>query len=193
MQAALDEALRDRGVEALAYGPAQNHNGIVVTEETAMRFNLIRISDLASFASELTFGGPPECPERPSCLIGLEDVYGLRFDAFQPLDVGGPATVAALTGGEVDVGLLFTTDPNIGENDLVLLIDNRRLQPAENVVPIARSEVLGRHTGMREVVDGVTRALSTEDLRELNRLVELERQRPQAVAHEWLLLEGLVE
>jgi osmoprotectant transport system substrate-binding protein len=158
-----------------------------------MRYNLIRISDLAPFASELTFGGPPECAERPSCLIGLEKVYDLHFEEFQPLDVGGPATVAALQGGEVDVALLFTTDPNIGEHDFVLLTDNRRLQPAENVVPIARSETLGRHLGMRELIDGVTRALSTEELRELNRLVDLEGQRPESVAKEWLREEGLVE
>ena len=193
MQEALDEVLLDRGIEALAHGPAQDRNGIVVTAETAMEFNLIRISDLVPFAPELTFGGPPECPERPSCLIGLEQVYDLHFEEFQPLDVGGPATVAALEGGEVDVGLLFTTDPNIAEHDFVLLTDNRRLQPAENVVPIARSEALGRHVGMRELVDSVTRALSTEELRELNRLVDLEGQSPEAVAREWLRVEGLVE
>ncbi len=193
MHRQLNAAWLDRGIEAMAYGPAQDRNGIVVTQETAMEYNLIRISDLEPFARELTFGGPPECPDRPSCLIGLEEVYGLRFDEFQPLDVGGPATVAALEGGEVDVGLLFTTDPNIGDKDFVLLADDRRLQPAENVVPIARSEVLGRHTGMRELVDSVTRALSTEELRELNSLVDLEGHQPEAIAREWLLLEGLVQ
>jgi osmoprotectant transport system substrate-binding protein len=193
MHRELNDAWLGRGVEALAYGPAQDRNGIVVTQETAMEYNLIRISDLAPFAPELTFGGPPECPDRPACLIGLEDVYGLHFEEFQPLDVGGPATVAALEGGEVDVGLLFTTDPNIRAKHFVLLSDNRRLQPAENVVPIARSEVLGRHTGMRELVDSVTRALSTDELRRLNALVDLEGQRPEAVAEEWLLREGLVE
>jgi osmoprotectant transport system substrate-binding protein len=193
MARALNETLIDRGIEALAYGPAQDRNGIVVTEETAMEYNLIRISDLEPFASELTFGGPPECPERPSCLVGLEKVYGLDFAAFQPLDVGGPATVAALEGGEVDVALLFTTDPNIAARDFVLLTDNRRLQPAENVVPIARSEALGRNVGMRELADEVTLALSTNELRRLNRLVELEGKDRKTVAAAWLRREGLVE
>ncbi|MGH2807157.1 MAG: ABC transporter substrate-binding protein [Actinomycetota bacterium] len=193
MAAALNETLIERGIEALAYGPAQDRNGIVVTQETATEYNLIRISDLEPFAPELTFGGPPECAERPLCLVGLEEVYDLEFAGFQPLDVGGPATVAALEGGEVDVALLFTTDPNIEERDFVLLTDDRRLQPAENVVPLARSEVLGRNADMRELVDDVTIALSTDELRRLNRLVDLEGKDRRAVAHAWLLREGLVE
>jgi osmoprotectant transport system substrate-binding protein len=61
----------------------------------------------------LILGGPPECPERPFCQIGLRDTYGLEFAEFRPLDVGGPLTVAALENGDIDVGLLLTSDPNI--------------------------------------------------------------------------------
>jgi osmoprotectant transport system substrate-binding protein len=193
MQAALDAALLDRGIEALAHGPAQDRNGIVVTRETAEDLHLSAISHLRPFAYRLVFGGPPECAERPECLSGLDETYNIRFKEFRPLDVGGPATVAALAGGEVDVALLFTTDPQIEANDFVLLTDDKHLEPAENVVPIARSEVLGRHTGMRELVDSVTRALSTEELRELNRLVALELRPAEEVASDWLLREGLVD
>ena len=66
-----------------------------------------------SIASTLVLGGPPECPERPFCLLGLEETYGLEFKEFTPLDAGGPLTVQALTGGQIQVGLLFTSDPAI--------------------------------------------------------------------------------
>ena len=71
-----------------------------------------------SLASTLVLGGPPECPERPFCLLGLQDTYGLEFKEFAPLDAGGPLTVQALTGGQIQVGLLFTSDPAIAANGL---------------------------------------------------------------------------
>src|SRR5215207_8003905 len=57
-------------------------------------------------AGQLTFGGPPECPERPFCLPGLQETYGIEFAEFIPLDVGGPLTVEALQNGDIDVALL---------------------------------------------------------------------------------------
>ncbi len=55
-------------------------NVFVVTQETADEFDLTTVSDLASVDEQLVLGGPPECPERPFCLLGLEDTYGLQFD-----------------------------------------------------------------------------------------------------------------
>ena len=69
--ARLEQAFAPRGVSVLAYAPAQDRNGFVVTGDLARRRNLEKVSDLAPLASRLAFGGPPECPERPLCLKGL--------------------------------------------------------------------------------------------------------------------------
>ena len=124
-----------RGLVAGRPAAAQDGNAIVVTAATAARYRLRTISDLAKVAGHLIFGGPPECVENPSCLPGLKLVYGLRFREFVPLDSGGPLTRQALLDGDVSVALLFTTDPAIRAQHLVVLTDNRGLQPAENVVP----------------------------------------------------------
>ena len=55
-------------------------NALVVTQETADKFGLTTISDLATVTEQLTLGGPPECPERPFCILGFEEVYGLTFE-----------------------------------------------------------------------------------------------------------------
>lgn len=190
----LTAVLQPRGVSVAKPAEAQNRNGIVVTKETAERYGLVAISDLREEASGFIFGGPPECPERPLCLPGLKARYGLRFETFLPLDAGGPATVGALQTGEVDVGLLFTTDPDIVAHQFVLLEDDRELQPAENIVPILRSEVLNRYgSGLLKTIGKVTRRLTTSDLRTLNRGTELEGRSPRIVAGEWLAQQGLVE
>ncbi|HYX43532.1 MAG TPA: glycine betaine ABC transporter substrate-binding protein, partial [Acidimicrobiales bacterium] len=83
--ARLREAFEPRGVTVLEPAEAQNRNGVAVTRQTAARLGLARISDLAPVAGTLVFGGPPECPERPFCLVGLQARYGLAFKEFRAL------------------------------------------------------------------------------------------------------------
>ena len=96
---ALAGSVAGRGLVAARPAPAQDANAIVVTAATAARYGLRSIADLARAAPRLLFGGPPECPERPYCLRGLQRAYGLRFKAFVPLDAGGPLTLQALQAG----------------------------------------------------------------------------------------------
>jgi osmoprotectant transport system substrate-binding protein len=181
---ALRRALEDRPIVALAAAPAQDANAVVVTPETAQRYHLEAVSDLADVAPTLSFGGPPECPTRPLCLLGLSEIYGLEFGTFVGLDVGGPVTRQALERGDIDVALLFTTDPSV--DDLVVLRDDRGLQPAENVVPLVRREVVDRWgQPLVATVDAVSAALTTEVLRSLN--AEMGGGRPASeVATAWL-------
>lgn len=186
--------LQPNGVSVAEPAAAQNQNGFVVTKATAKRHGLVQISDLQDVAKSLAFGGPPECPERPLCLAGLEERYDLSFKEFLSLDAGGPATISALEGGDVDVALMFTTDPDIAARDLVLLEDDRSLQPAENIVPIVRLEVLDRYGAQFETtIRQVTRRLTTADLRNLNRRIELGERSTRGVAAGWLKEQGLTE
>lgn len=192
-QRRLIQAFGGRGIEVLDYARAENKNEVVVTQETAERFNLESISDLRRVAPDLVFGGPPECPSRPLCLMGLEQEYGLEFKGFQPLDVGGTLTVAALEGGEVDVAALFTTNPEITAKGFVVLEDDRNLQPSEHLVPVVRSEISKTYgANFTRVVDSVTKHFSTEALRQLNGEVEIEGENPVEAAREWLVAEGLL-
>lgn len=188
----LREAFAARGITTLAPAPAQNQNAVAVTRATAERLGLRTVSDLRAVAPALVFGAPPECPERQFCLAGLTAVYGLRFKEFRPLDAGGPLTVGALEGNEIDVGLLFTTSPAVATSDLVLLVDDQGLQPAENVVPVVRAPVLDRHGDvLRRAADKVSRVLTTDALIGLNRRVDVEGATAAEAAREWLVGHGL--
>lgn len=143
-----------------------------------------------SVASQLTLGGPPECPKRPFCLPGLKETYGVEFADFKPLDVGGPLTVKALANGQVDVGLLFSTSSAIPDNNFVLLEDDKNLQTAENIAPVVRSEVLD--DTITEQLNAVSAALDTDTITELNGRVELDREDPADVAADFLEQEGLL-
>jgi osmoprotectant transport system substrate-binding protein len=190
----LEEAFGGRGVRVLASSPAQDANAIVVSAETAEKHGLKTISDLIPIAGQLVLGGPPECPSRPLCLAGLRSTYGLSFKSFVALDAGGPLTSAELAAGLIDVGVLFTTDWQIRSNRFVVLEDDRRMQPAENVTPVVRTEVIAAYGGrFSDVVDAVSLRLTTETLRELNGRVALSATPPAQVAAEWLRSEGIVQ
>jgi len=188
----LGEAFATRGVTALERAPAQTQNALAVTRATADRLRLTRVSDLRQVAPGLVLGAPPECPERRFCLAGLTAVYGLTFKEFRSLDAGGPLTVGALEGNEIDVGLLFTTSPAVTTSGLVLLADDRGLQPAENVVPVVRTSVLERHGDtLHQAVNAVSRLITTAELVSLNREVDVDGETPSQAARSWLARHGL--
>jgi osmoprotectant transport system substrate-binding protein len=174
MHDALATVLDRVGIVALEPAPAQDSNVFVVTTRTAGRLNLRRISDLAPHAGSLTIGGPPECEIRPLCLVGLHSVYGLTFEDFVPLGAGGALAGQALRENQVDVALLFSTAPGLANQGLVVLNDDRNLQPAENITPLVRSEVVERWgPELVDRVNAVSRHLTTVGLQGLNeRLVD---------------------
>ena len=189
---ALARSMTGRALVTGNAAAAQDGNAIVVTAATAARYRLRTISDLARVARQLVFGGPPECPERAYCLLGLRLDYGLRFREFVPLDSGGPLTLQALVAGDIGAALLFTTDPNIRARHLVVLADNRGLQPAENIVPVLRRTTVDRFgDGLLAALNAVSARLSTAALTALDAQVDLDGRAPRAVAGRWLQAQGL--
>jgi osmoprotectant transport system substrate-binding protein len=189
---ALTQLMADQGVVAGLPAAAQNTNAIVVRAATGARYGLRSIADLARMAPRLTFGGPPECPGRAYCLPGLRQSYGLRFKSFIPLDAGGPLTLQALQAGNIDVALLFSTDPSISARHLVVLADDHRLQPAENITPLVSRDVVARYgAGLVAALNAVSARLDTLTLRALDARVETHGQDPRQVAESWLRTQRL--
>jgi osmoprotectant transport system substrate-binding protein len=190
---ALAMGLAGRGLLAARPAAAHNTNAIVVTAATAARYGLRSITVPARVAPRLTFGGPPECPERAYCLRGLRRACGLHFKTFIPLDAGGPVTLQALRAGDIGVALLFTTDPNISAQHLVVLADDRALQPAENITPVVRRDAVARYgTWLLTLINAVSARLTTGSLRSLDAQVVLDGRRPRTVGQARLRAQGLL-
>ena len=165
---ALRTAFAARGIAVLGFAPAEDRNGIVVAATTASLHSLRRISDLRRVAATMVFGGPPECPQRPLCLPGLRERYGLRFAAFRAMPTR-VATAEALESGEIDVGLLETSDPRLATSPLTLLDDDRGLQPPDNVVPVVRQRIVDAYgPGFAAAVNAISATLTTAALVRLN-------------------------
>nr|WP_255604771.1 ABC transporter substrate-binding protein [Mycolicibacterium xanthum] len=149
--------------------PAEDKDTVAVTAQTAQRWNLTTIADLAAHSPDVKFGAPSEFLNRSEGLPGLNQAYGLdipesNFVAIS--DGGGPATVRALTDGTVTAANIFSTSPAIAQNDLVVLEDPKNNFLAANVVPLVSSQK--KSDDLKTVLDAVSAALTTEDLIAMN-------------------------
>jgi osmoprotectant transport system substrate-binding protein len=163
---------------------AEDKDAIVVTKQTADKYHLSSIADLAAVANKLTLGAPPEFQTRPDGIPGLKTTYGVTFKTFRKLDAGGPLTENGLKNGQIDAGDIFTTDPLIAKNGWVVLADPKNLYTAQNVLPLLNTSKASEN--VKAVLDAVSAKLTTDDLVQLNEKVQLEKQDPVAVAKDWL-------
>lgn len=189
----LQDALNDKNLAVLDYAQAQDQNVFVVTKQISERHGIKKVSDISKVNGQLTLGGPPTCPERPYCLIGLQNVYGLRFKEFKPLDTGGPITIQSLEGNQIDVALLFSSNPQIALKGFVPLDDDKQLQRSDNIAPVVRRVLLdSAPADFRTTLNAVSAKLTTPELMDLNKGVDVDKREAKDVAAAWLRAKGLV-
>lgn len=187
----LREEFKAKGVSVLDVSPAADENSFAVTKETADKYSLKTMSDLAKVSKDLTLGGPPECPDRPFCIPGMKSTYGIEFKDFKSLDAGGPKTKGALEAGDIDVGLVFSSDGAVAAKNFVVLEDDKQLQSADNIVGIVRTAKLD--ATITSTLNDIASKLTTKDLQDLNKRADIDKEDPDALAEEWLKDHGFVK
>jgi osmoprotectant transport system substrate-binding protein len=186
------EGFAEKNLTAFEPTPFTSSNEVAVTKETAEENDLTAISDLESVAGEFTLYGSPECRQRLDCLLGLQEVYGLEFQKFTPVDIALRHEV--LSKGQADVSIVFTTDPQIQREEFVLLEDDKGMFPPYNSTLVMRNEIAEQGgTALEEVVTMVNEGLTDEAMQELNARVDLDKKTPADVAGEYLSETGLVQ
>jgi osmoprotectant transport system substrate-binding protein len=182
--AKLNTHLQPLGLIALNPSAAVDQNAFAVTKATQAKYSLTKLSDLAPIGNQLVLGAGPECPTRPFCQPGLQKTYGINFKAFKALDTDGPLTRAAFANGSIQVGLVFSSDADLGQLGLVVLQDDKQLENADNVVPIIRQAVAT--DSVKTLLNSIDAKLTTADLVRMNSQVELLHQDADAVAQAYL-------
>lgn len=177
------------GLTILDQAPATDQDSYVVTREFAEANDLTTVADLANVDEPLTMGANSEAETRPNGPQGLADVYGIDV-GFTPIeDGGGPLTIEALESGDIQLAIVYTGNPTIAQNDLVVLEDTEGLFLASNVVPVASERV---DEAAQATVNEVSAALTAEALLDLNRQ-SVEQQSPAAdIAQAWLEEQGFL-
>ena len=192
-QAAYEEAkagFEADGLVALPPTPFTSSNEVAVTQATAEDLDLTTISDLKGKSQDLTLYGSPECRQRLDCLLGLQQVYGLKFKKFVPVDIAQRHDV--LTSGRADISIVFTTDPQIQRENEVLLEDDQGMFPPYNSTLVMTKETYdSAGPDLQKTVELIQEQLTDENMQELNARVDLDKKDPAVVAEEYLNETGL--
>ena len=194
-QQAYEQAKADfakKNIQALPPTPFTSSNEVGLTKEKADELGVTKISDLEGKSQDLTLYGSPECRQREDCLLGLQNVYGLKFKKFVPVDLALRHEV--LDKGQADLSIVFTTDPQIKRNGYVLLKDDKGMFPPYNSMLLVRDDVYEEAgLDLPEVVGKLQEGLTAPVIQELNARVDLDKKTPEQVAGEYLSETGLVQ
>jgi osmoprotectant transport system substrate-binding protein len=157
-------------MEILAPASAQDKDSVTVTAATAAQYHLKTIADLRTVARQLTLGGSVEFNGREQGTVGLKSIYGVAFGSYVSLDYSqdSSAGVTALLDHEVEAADVYTTDPEISADHLVVLDDPKNLFPAENVVPLVYKPALQADPEIGSILDYVSVRLTQTQLLMLN-------------------------
>jgi osmoprotectant transport system substrate-binding protein len=186
----LQGAFEGDDIEVLEPAPAVNANAFVTTTEFAEAGDLTTIADLEG-AGDVTFVGPPECQDRETCFAGLADTYGLDNVTFSSVQEAS-ARLGALSSGEAQLGLFFTTDAFLSGGDFTVLEDPEEIVPPENITPLLATEAVEAYgDDLTGLIDEVSGQLTTETLVDLNTSAS-EGIAPDRIATEWLQEAGIL-
>ena len=185
-----ESLLTDKGITLLEPSAATDTNAFFVTQEFSESEGVTKLSDLEG--ESVTLAAAPDCEGRADCQGGLSDVYGIDVEEILPLGFATDQTYQSVLDGESELGLTSTTDGTLEAQGLVLLEDDRAIQPAQNLVPAVSTEFLDQNPEVKETLDGLMAALTTANLTELNGRVSVDREKPQDVARDFLEEQGLL-
>ncbi|MFN8112942.1 MAG: glycine betaine ABC transporter substrate-binding protein [Solirubrobacterales bacterium] len=184
----------DLGLEAFAPTPFADANAVGLLQTTADELGATKISDLEGQSEDLTLAGSPECRQRIDCLAGLEKYYGLQFGKFTPVDIG--LRYEVLDKGDADLSILFTSDAQlfVDSDKYTLLEDDKGVLPAGNVIFISDQKVVDEAgPDYQATIEKVQEGLTLEVMQELNARVDVDKEKPEDVAAEYLQEAGYTE
>ena len=182
--------LDDAGITLLDPSTASDTNAFFVSQDYSDANGVTKLSDLEG--KDVVLAAHPDCKGRADCEGGLSDVYGINVTKLLPLGYASDATYQSVIDGESQLGETSTTDGTLAAQGLVLLEDDRAIQPAQNLVPAVSTEFLDAHPDVADTLNALMAALTTEKLAELNAKVSVDRAKPEDVAHDFLVEAGLV-
>jgi osmoprotectant transport system substrate-binding protein len=186
-----NEEFEKEGLTAFEPTPFASANAVGLLKTTAEKYDLKTISDLEGVSEELSLYGSPECRQRIDCLAGLEELYGLKFKSFHPVDISLRYTV--LEKGQADLSILFTTDPQLSaeKNKFVILEDDKHVFPAGNVIFVSKKSTAEKAgPDYEKTILEVQKGLTLPVMQELDARVELEKQTPKEAAAGYLKSAG---
>ncbi|MCJ2072542.1 ABC transporter substrate-binding protein [Methylobacterium sp. J-030] len=184
----------------LAPASANNTWAIAVRDDIAKANTLTTMSDFGRYVAgggAIKLAASSEFVSAPAALPAFGRTYGFALRPEQLVILAGgdtAATIAAAARGTsgTNAAMVFGTDGSLAAARLVVMADDRGIQPVYQPAPVVRGAVLRAHPEIAAVLDPIFRRLDLATLRDLNGRVQLGGEPASAVAADFLKAAGLV-
>jgi osmoprotectant transport system substrate-binding protein len=179
-----------RGYALLKPTPFFDADGLAVQPAYAKKNGLADVGDLKKVGA-FKYGAPPENKTRYQGVVGMKKAYGLNQLQFKPLSIG--LQYKALDTGKIDVAAVFTTDAQLAGGKYTVLKDSKGIFGFQNVAPVVSKKVLAAQgPAFQQTLNAVSAKLTNDAMQKMNGAVDLDKQKPAAVAKAFLQANGLL-
>ncbi len=188
---------RRNGVTWLPQSTLNNTYALAVSRRNNARYRLRTLSDVAALAkrnpSAVTLCVENEFASRDDGLPGMQKAYGMSLPPGNIRKMDAGIIYTQVSGSRSCLlGEVYTTDGRVSAMDLEVLVDDKHFFPNYNAAPVVHTETFRKHPRIAELLDPVSRRLTTRVAQELNAKVDVEGQDPHQVAKDWLIREGFI-
>ncbi|MBA3406665.1 MAG: quaternary ammonium transporter, partial [Solirubrobacterales bacterium] len=125
-------------------------------------------------------------------LKGLQAAYG-NFKLKEYKAVDGGLRYQAITSGQADVVVAYSTDGEIAQYKMLVLVDDKKFFPVYNVAPVVRQEIVDKNPKLKEALNKLAPKLTDQVMQQLNNEVTGNKKEPAAVAKTFLQEQGLIK
>lgn len=168
-------------LEPMAY---ENRYALAVDQQTAKAYHLKTISDLAKVSSELSAAFDNDFYTQADGFGGLKQAYGLDLKDIKRVEPS--LRYEALKNNQVQVTDVYTTDPQIKAQHLVVLTDDKQFFPPYQGAPLLNAHVMQSHPEIVASLNKLAGKISAEDMVDMNYQVTIEHKKAPTVAKNYL-------
>ena len=157
----------------------------LVRKDTAEKYHLKKVSDLADVADQLVVGSDRAWMAREGDgYAGFTQAYGFEFDSILPMQIG--LVYDAVKAGRMDVVLGYSTDGRIASYDLVMLEDDLHFFPPYDASPVVNQRLLDKMPEIKAILEKLAGKIDTETMQKLNYTADNDLVEPSIVAERFL-------
>ena len=189
------------GLTWLTPSPANNTWAIAVRKDVADGGSLKTMSDFGKYVAdggEVKLAASSEFVTSPAALPAFQTTYGFTLTPEQLVQLSGGDTAATIAAAAqqtsgVNAAMVYGTDGGIAPAGLVVMEDDKAVEPVYQPAPVVRDAVLAEHPQIAEVLSPIFEGLDLVTLQELNGRIQVGGEPANAVAKDYLTQKGILK
>ena len=178
------DGVKKEGLVTFNYAPGDNRQGVGIRTSVAKKYNIKTLSDLQKKANKILFVSQGEFDKRADALPGMNKKYG-KYNFKSQKDYDDSLKYKIMSQGKGDAAPVSTTDGQLATSKFTLLKDNKNLWPPYNLVPLVNKKSAESHPKMEKALNKIDAKLTTKQLTNLNKKVDVDGQNYKTVAKNW--------